>query len=69
MDELFVGVDVVMECVIMMLLVEFKEKGKIVFVVYYDLQIVEDYFDWILLFYLRKIVFGLMENVFMIENL
>lgn len=37
MDELFVGVDVVMEWVIMMFLVEFKEKGKIVFVVYYDL--------------------------------
>ncbi|MDN0189397.1 manganese ABC transporter ATP-binding protein MntB [Bacillus stercoris] len=69
MDEPFAGVDAATERAIMTLLAELKEKGKTVLVVHHDLQTAEDYFDWILLLHLRKIAFGLAENVFTIENL
>lgn len=68
LDEFFVGVDVVIECVIILVLKFLCEDGKIVVVVYYDFVIVVEYFDDIFLINMCKVVEGLVEIIFIFDN-
>jgi len=69
MDEPFQGVDARTERAIVELLKELREEGRTVVVVHHDLQTVRDYFDWITLLNVRRIVCGPVAEVFTPENL
>jgi manganese/zinc/iron transport system ATP- binding protein len=43
--------------------------GKTVLVVHHDLQTVPEYFDWVMLLNIRRIASGLVDEVFIEENL
>ena len=69
MDEPFQGVDATTERAIIGLLQELREAGKTVVVVHHDLQTVPEYFDWVTLLNVRKIVSGPVNDVFTSANL
>lgn len=69
MDEPFQGVDAATEKAIITLLKDLRSAGKTVLVVHHDLQTVKEYYDWVLLMNVRKIVSGPVSEVFTSENL
>lgn len=69
MDEPFQGVDATTERAIVDLLRALRSRGKTVMVVHHDLQTCPEYFDWVTLLNVRKIVSGPMSEVFTDTNL
>lgn len=69
LDEPFVGIDVSSEKVIIDILRELKQDGKIVFVVHHDLSKVKTYFDELVLINKELIDSGPVEKVFQSANM
>jgi manganese/zinc/iron transport system ATP- binding protein len=69
MDEPFQGVDATTEKAIVMLLQELRAAGKTVIVVHHYLRTVPEYFDWVTLLNVRRIVSGPVSEAFTDENL
>jgi manganese/zinc/iron transport system ATP- binding protein len=69
MDEPFQGVDAVTERAIVDLLRELRSAGRTVFVVHHDLSTVPEYFDWVTLLNVRKVVSGPVAETFTPENI
>ena len=69
LDEPFVGIDVSSEEVIIDILRQLKEAGKIVFVVHHDLSKVKSYFDELVLINKVLIDAGPVNKVFQRENM
>ncbi len=69
MDEPFQGVDAVTEKTIVVLLREIRAAGRTVFVVHHDLGTVPEYFDWVTLLNVRKIVSGPVAEAFTPANI
>lgn len=69
LDEPFVGIDVASEKVIIDILRELKQAGKIVFVVHHDLSKVKSYFDKLVLINKELIDAGPVNQVFKSENM
>ncbi|MCC6418359.1 MAG: metal ABC transporter ATP-binding protein [Gemmataceae bacterium] len=69
MDEPLAGVDAATEKVIISLLKELRDQGKLVVVVHHDLRTVPQYFDHVVLLNMRVVASGPTEKVFTPENL
>jgi manganese/zinc/iron transport system ATP- binding protein len=69
MDEPFQGVDAVTERAIVDILRELRSRGRTVLVVHHDLSTVAEYFDWVTLLNVRKIVSGPVAEAFTPANL
>ena len=69
MDEPFQGVDATTEHAIMQLLRLLRSQGKTVVVVHHDLETVEEYFDWVTMLNVRRIVSGPVAEAFTRQNL
>jgi manganese/zinc/iron transport system ATP- binding protein len=69
MDEPFVGIDLATKKVIVDLLHELKKEGKTVFVVHHELDQVDTYFDWVIVFNIRLIACGPVQEAFTTETL
>lgn len=69
LDEPFVGVDITSENIIIDLLKELAQAGKIILIVHPDLSKISKYFNSIILINKHLIEFGSVENVFTAENL
>jgi len=69
LDEPFVGIDSVSEKIIMDLLHELKQQGKIILIVHHDLSKVPDYFDHVLLMNKKIVAFGPTAETFTTANL
>lgn len=69
LDEPFVGIDVSSEKVIIDILRQLKQAGKIVFVVHHDLSKVKSYFDELVLMNKELIDAGPVNQVFQSENM
>lgn len=63
MDEPFVGVDINSEEIIINILKELRNQGKIIFVIHHDLTKVEEYFDEVILINRKLIAAGPVEEV------
>lgn len=63
MDEPFVGVDINSEEIIINILKELRNQGKIIFVIHHDLTKVADYFDEVVLINKKLIAAGPVEEV------
>jgi manganese/zinc/iron transport system ATP- binding protein len=69
MDEPLAGVDAATERVIIALLKELRDQGKLVVVVHHDLRTVPQYFDHVVLLNMRVVASGPTAAVFTPENL
>ncbi|KXT77016.1 metal ABC transporter ATP-binding protein [Streptococcus sp. DD12] len=69
LDEPFVGIDSVSEGIIIHLLKNLKEQGKLILIVHHDLTTVSRYFDQILLLNRKLIAYGPTQTTFTEENL
>ncbi len=69
LDEPLAGVDAATEKVIISLLKELRDQGKMVMVVHHDLRTVPHYFDHVVLLNMRLVASGPTETVFTPENL
>jgi manganese/zinc/iron transport system ATP- binding protein len=69
MDEPFVGIDLATKKVIVDLLHELKKEGKTVFVVHHELDEVDSYFDWVIMFNIRLVACGPVKEAFTTETL
>lgn len=69
LDEPFVGIDASSEKVIIDILRQLKQAGKIVFVVHHDLSKVKSYFDELVLINKELIDAGPVDKVFQRENM
>jgi manganese/zinc/iron transport system ATP- binding protein len=69
MDEPFIGIDLATKKVIIDLLHELKKEGKTVFVVHHELDQVDTYFDWVIVFNIRLIACGPVQEAFTTETL
>jgi manganese/zinc/iron transport system ATP- binding protein len=69
LDEPLAGVDAATEKVIIELLKELRDQGKLVMVVHHDLRTVPQYFDHLVLLNMRVVASGPTETVFTPENL
>lgn len=69
LDEPFVGIDATSEQIIMGLLRDFRDQGKIILIVHHDLSKVTDYFDECLILNQRKVAYGPTAEVFNEGNL
>lgn len=69
LDEPFVGIDVSSEKVIIDILRQLKQAGKIVFVVHHDLSKVKTYFDELVLINKELIDAGPVDEVFQSDNM
>lgn len=69
LDEPFVGIDATSESIIMGLLEQFKNEGKIIFIVHHDLRKVEEYFDELVILNKTLIAQGKTGEVFNEANL
>jgi len=69
LDEPFVGIDVSSEEIIINMLKDLRDQGKIVFVVHHDLSKVSVYFSDVLLLNKELVASGPVEEVFNAENL
>src|SRR5699024_1792275 len=69
LDEPFVGIDVSSEEIIINILKDLRDQGKIVFVVHHDLSKVAAYFSDVLLLNKALVASGPVEAVFNAENL
>lgn len=69
LDEPFVGIDSISEEIIVKILQELKDQGKMILVVHHDLSKVENYFDQLILLNRELIDIGKTAEVFNQENL
>jgi len=69
LDEPFVGIDISSEEIIVDILKDLRNQGKMVFVVHHDLAKVSAYFDDVLLLNKELIASGPVDQVFTNENL
>ena len=69
LDEPFVGIDSVSEDIIIKLLKDLKEQGKLILIVHHDLTSASRYFDHMLLLNRKLIAYGQTQTVFTEENL
>lgn len=69
LDEPFVGIDVSSEEIIIDILKELRNEGKMVLIVHHDLSKVSSYFDDVILMNKELIASGPVEQVFDAENL
>lgn len=69
LDEPFAGIDLATETAIMNLLRQLRDNGKTIFVVHHDLNMVESYFDWVVMLNMRLVACGTVQDVFHEENL
>jgi manganese/zinc/iron transport system ATP- binding protein len=69
MDEPFIGIDLATKKVIVDLLHELKKEGKTVFVVHHELDQVDTYFDWVIVFNIRLVACGTVQEAFTTETL
>ena len=69
LDEPFVGIDVSSEEVIIDILKQLQNEGKIVFVVHHDLTKVKNYFDELILINKQLIDAGPVQKVFQADNM
>ncbi|MDV6378423.1 metal ABC transporter ATP-binding protein [Sporosarcina sp. GW1-11] len=69
LDEPFVGIDVSSEEIIINILRELREAGKIIFVVHHDLSKVKSYFDGLVLINKELIDAGSVNQVFQSSNM
>ncbi|MBM7643069.1 metal ABC transporter ATP-binding protein [Streptococcus loxodontisalivarius] len=69
LDEPFVGIDAVSEALIISLLRNEVEKGKMVLIVHHDLAKVRDYFDQLLILNHQLVAFGQTLEVFVSDYL
>lgn len=69
LDEPFVGIDATSEQVIMSLLRELRDEGKMILIVHHDLSKVDDYFDEILMMDQHLIAKGPTKETFTKEQL
>jgi manganese/zinc/iron transport system ATP- binding protein len=69
LDEPFAGVDAATEAAIMDVFRDLKRRGKSVICVHHDLATVRDYFDYVMLINVEKIVEGPTARAFTPENL
>lgn len=69
LDEPFVGIDTETEALIMDILRNLKEEGKLIFIVHHDLSKVASYFDDVIMVNRALIAKGHVEEVFNQDNL
>lgn len=69
LDEPFTGIDHATETIMMSLLRELVTQNKTVFIVHHDLNIVTNYFDWVIMFNKSLIAYGPLLDVYNAENL
>lgn len=69
MDEPFAGIDMGSEKIIVDLLRRLRERGKAILAVHHDLNSVDSYFDWVIIFNMRLVACGPVQEVFTPENL
>lgn len=69
LDEFFIGVDVKIEVVIIELLCQMWVEGWVMLVLIYDLGLVLEFCDWVVLVKGMVLVLGFMFEVFIFENL
>lgn len=69
LDEPFSGIDHASQVLIMRLLKELAEKGKMVFVVHHDLPDIEAHFDWVVMLNLRLSAAGAVSEVYNAQSL
>lgn len=69
LDEPFVGIDMASEKIIMAILRQLKQEGKLILIVHHDLSKVNHYFDHLLILNKKRIAFGPTMEIFTPENL
>ena len=69
MDEPFAGIDLATEEVILNLLRREKARGKTVLIVFHDLHVARQTFDWLILLNRRLIAYGPIDEVLKKEHL
>lgn len=69
LDEPFVGIDSVSEKIIMDILQDLKEQGKLILIVHHDLSKVKVYFDELIILNKEIIAYGKVKESFTHENL
>lgn len=69
LDEPFVGIDMASEEIIIHILKQLKEKGKLILIVHHDLSKVTNYFDHLIILNKKCIAFGETHTVFTRKNL
>lgn len=69
LDEPFVGIDSVSEKIIMDILQDLKEQGKLILIVHHDLSKVKVYFDELIILNKEIIAYGKVKESFNHENL
>ena len=69
LDEPFVGIDSVSEKIIMDILQDLKEQGKLILIVHHDLSKVKVYFDELIILHKEIIAYGKVKESFTHENL
>ncbi|MGO2644694.1 MAG: metal ABC transporter ATP-binding protein [Lactococcus cremoris] len=69
LDEAFVGIDSVSEKIIMDILQDLKEQGKLILIVHHDLSKVKVYFDELIILNKEIIAYGKVKESFTHENL
>ncbi|BDE09699.1 manganese ABC transporter ATP-binding protein [Lactococcus cremoris] len=69
LDEPFVGIDSVSEKIIMDILQDLKEQGKLILIVHHDLSKVKVYFDELIILNREIIAYGKVKESFTHENL
>lgn len=69
LDEPFVGIDLVSEKIIMDILQDLKEQGKLILIVHHDLSKVKVYFDELIILNKEIIAYGKVKESFTHENL
>ncbi|WP_396426315.1 metal ABC transporter ATP-binding protein [Lactococcus cremoris] len=69
LDEPFVGMDSVSEKIIMDILQDLKEQGKLILIVHHDLSKVKVYFDELIILNKEIIAYGKVKESFTHENL
>lgn len=69
LDEPFVGIDATTERLLIMILKELKDNGKLIFIVHHDLSKVHDYFDDLMILNKEIIALGKVDEVYNDENL
>lgn len=69
LDEPFVGIDTTTERLLMMILKELRDNGKLIFIVHHDLSKVHDYFDDLMILNKDIVALGDVKEVYTDDNL
>lgn len=69
LDEPFVGIDATTERLLIMILKELRDNGKLIFIVHHDLSKVHDYFDDLMILNKEIVALGPVAEVYNDDNL